>query len=524
MKKVFLTMTVAALCFAGCSKDESAPAAGDKQVRIDPTIVSRATEVDFEAGDRIGLTIAASEAELGSENNCLTFDGASGVFASDLKWFTKEGVSADLAAYYPYEEAGVPTTFAVKADQTAAADYTASDFMTAFKTGVEPTAAAVGMTFRHRMTKLLIKVNNTTGTKVAKVIVGNFYGTGTVDVAAGTVAAASDAGKIDAAANVVEADKTYRVLVVPQSAALTVTVEMADGKSMTQNQTMTELKSGGQYSVELEVADDSLDVTISGDIENWTDEGTIEPEPVVAFEEGETSFTYDGETYGFKTLADGNTWMTENLRYVPAGKTVSPTDFSENTGIWYPCETLFDGTAVTVNPKTDAETIAAQGYFYTIAVALGVPELNATNTKAFEGARGICPTGWHIPTVAEWIGLVGHCSDASMVDTSAPYYDATDKGAKLSVLNSAEVGFNIIPVSYVNGGTKYQNTVMNKTDKENYLYGYPSMGYYACSSGRSDKQMYAAMLSNMANKSTLSVGYNNLPNGISVRCVRDTAK
>lgn len=94
-------MTIAALGFAGCSKEESAPFAGEKQVRIDPTIVSRATEVDFETGDRIGLTIAASDAALGSENNCLTFDETTGVFSSDLKWFSKEGATASLAAYYP---------------------------------------------------------------------------------------------------------------------------------------------------------------------------------------------------------------------------------------------------------------------------------------------------------------------------------------------------------------------------------------------------------------------------------------
>ncbi len=527
MKKVFLTMTVAALCFAGCSKDESAPAAGDKQVRIDPTIVSRATEVDFEAGDRIGLTITASEAELGSENNCLTFDGASGVFASDLKWFTKEGVSADLAAYYPYEEAGVPTTFAVKTDQTAAADYTASDFMTAFKTGVEPTAAAVGMTFRHRMTKLLIKVNNTTGTKVAKVIVGNFYGTGAVDVAAGTVTAASDAGKIDATANVVEADKTYRVLVVPQSAALTVTVEMADGKSMTQNQTMTELKSGGQYSVEIEVADDSLDVTISGDIENWTDEGTIEPEPVVEFEEGETSFTYDGETYGFKTLADGNTWMTENLRYVPAGKTPSA-DPKVESGMWYPQQVVEKDGAYAAQVSTDAAYVARVGYYYDFCTAVGIAEITAENSTTFEGAQGICPKGWHIPTVDELTALVAAYKSAD----GKTYWSDLDKDG----FNTTLIQLRSKNTSAVNGaysstlnaqthefsGGWLMSSTANTTNSNNYKVNE--------STGAVTSQNKALMFLNTyvantgATNSSMSVSNASNFAGIPVRCVRDTAK
>ena len=520
-------MTIAALGFAGCSKEESAPFAGEKQVRIDPTIVSRATEVDFETGDRIGLTIAASDAALGSENNCLTFDETTGVFSSDLKWFSKEGATASLAAYYPYAEAGVPTTFAVKADQTAAADYTASDFMTAYKADVEPTAAAVGMTFRHRMTKLLLRVNNTTGTKVARVLVGNFIGTGKVDVAAGTVTADAAAEKIEAAANAVEADKTYRVLVVPQSAALTVTVEMADGKTVTQKQTMTELKSGGQYSVALELADDSFDVTISGDIENWTDEGTIEPEPVVDFEEGGTSFTYAGATYGFKTLADGNTWMTENLRYVPAGKTPSA-DPKEEAGIWYPQAVVETDGTYAAAVSTDADYIARVGYYYDFRTAVGVDAITAENSTSFEGAQGICPSGWHIPTGAEFTALVAAYKSS---DGKTYWADLDEAGFNTTLIQlrmrntTAQTGSWSTAVnaqSHEFSGGWLMSSTANTTGGNNYKVNETT--------GAVTSQNKALMFLNtyVANTgaTNVSMSVSNASNfaGIPVRCVRDTAK
>ncbi len=39
--------------------------------------------------------------------------------------------------------------------------------------------------------------------------------------------------------------------------------------------------------------------------------------------------------YKTVTLKDGRTWMAENLRYVPEGKTPS-SDPAEEAGIWYP--------------------------------------------------------------------------------------------------------------------------------------------------------------------------------------------
>ena len=56
----------------------------------------------------------------------------------------------------------------------------------------------------------------------------------------------------------------------------------------------TDLVQGGQYSVNIRVLPDNIIVTLSGEIENWTDEGEIKgDEPEVPFEEHDGYFIYD---------------------------------------------------------------------------------------------------------------------------------------------------------------------------------------------------------------------------------------
>lgn len=141
--------------------------------------------------------------------------------------------------------------------------------------------------------------------------------------------------------------------------------------------------------------------------------------------------TYGGVDYKIKWLADGNLWMCENLRFVPEGITPSD-DPTVEAGMWYP-------NALSSEAKTSPEDIAKYGYLYSTPVAFGVAEINAENYNTFEGCQGICPDGWHIPSLAECQGLI----DA--------YYDETQKGALFAVL--AEAGF-----SSDLGGFRMKNT------------------------------------------------------------------
>ena len=117
---------------------------------------------------------------------------------------------------------------------------------------------------------------------------------------------------------------------MPGTAKLQLVVALSNGKKVTQPLAEMTLKSGGQYTINARIVADDMIVSASGEIENWTDEGEIEfegegttEELPVEFTEHDGYFMYDGVKYKTVVLADGNTWMAENLRFIPRGRTVS---------------------------------------------------------------------------------------------------------------------------------------------------------------------------------------------------------
>lgn len=107
--------------------------------------------------------------------------------------------------------------------------------------------------------------------------------------------------------------------------------------------------------------------------------------------------------YNTVTLTNGTTWMAEPLIYLPKGLTPS-TDPTADSHVWYPYEITTEGATVAT---TDEKAIKELGYLYDLQAAFGGKEITDTNLTSFEGAQGICPKGWHIPTHLEYFNLVG---------------------------------------------------------------------------------------------------------------------
>lgn len=232
----------------------------------------------------------------------------------------------------------------------------------------------------------------------------------------------------------------------------------------------------------------------------------------------------------------GNYWMTENLRYVPEGQKISgapePSTGSdtksdnESDKVWYPYST--DGTKTTA--LTDEASIKKLGLLYSAAFALGVNEIDENNYNKLEKAQGICPEGWHIPSRTELVGLCAATTKgdgetaAPAINENAVFYDASLKNATVAKAN--EAGFNFTFSGFVNNGT-YSNLVIDNSvcDVEAY-YGNPRMSYYLGSTGyKSTKQLQVFAMFTTFSKTImygkLSAGYNNLTNGVAVRCVMD---
>lgn len=547
MKRILAFATLAAMLTTACVKEEGPNASGPRNIVIDPTVLemskttasaqTRATDVDFETGDAIGLTITmASDGSKHADN--ARFSYGNGKFTSDdnLIWYEDIGLVSNLAAYHPYADA-VPTEFTVKADQSGD-NYTLSDLMIATKEGVTPTIDATNMTFYHQLTKLVININNQSGGQIKAVAIQGTVPTATVDVAAKSVEVKAGVAASDILANVRTANAQYYAIVVPQTVApkLAVTVDLGGvEKVLTQTYKQIDLKKG-QYTVAIQVTSDRIDVTMTGDIEDWTDNGSLTPDDgeEVPFEEFDDHFMYAGERYALVTLKDGRKWMAENLRYVPKGMTVSTDPTNNDAAIWAPYSS--DGTTCT--PLADPTAVAAKGYLYAFETAFG-GAITPENSGTYEGAKGICPEGWHIPTQAEWIALVGktnkNAAGEDLTDTSAPYYDAGYQGGKISTLDAD--GFNFIRAGVrmratIAGAGSYSKNIYPASGGElsvNYLLSstlYKNVYSTAEPVQLTNIQYFAPMTLFHATNSPdgkLTVGYLGYKSGVSVRCIKDAA-
>ena len=461
MKKA-LALAACVLALAACNKmpgpDNPGGSGADgaqSAISIVP-VMTRATETAFENGDAIGLTVTRTSGVYAA-NQKLTYNGLE--FSSDLLWYPEGMDPATLAAYYPYA-ASAPASFTVALDQRGGTS--SSDFVSAFKEGVLPTASAVVMPFKHRLSKLVVAVTNNAGYTLESVV---FKGAvPTADIAADLTATASQsAGPADLTAFKID-DKTYTVILPPQTAVLTLAVNAA-GKEMQQKLAEATLAPGMKYTVNVIVNEDSIKIKLSGDIDDWDDGGELDPDNSnppsggTEFEENleEGWFVYHDARYEIVKLKDGKWWMARNLRYLPDGMTASTDVTAVTAGIFAPV--VSDGTAAVFS--TDPDVIAARGYLYQAEVALGLKVGDLTtvaSAEALEGVRGLCPQGWHIPTIADITGLVGKAVSPISTNSEAPYYNGTN--GSMQMLNADGFCMDAFGAVTIQDNTKTTGSLM----------------------------------------------------------------
>ena len=149
------------------------------------------------------------------------------------------------------------------------------------------------------------------------------------------------------------------------------------------------------------------------------------------------TITYAGETYKVINIG-GKWWMAENLRFLPEGKTASATPGDE-AGVWLPF------SIVNAKAVADSSLIATNGYFYDFFTATGLETpytIDSTEAgvlaqvAAVEGIQGICPTGWYIPTEADFVNICGESTvkfnyeSDLLKNAEAPFWNGTSGSAK----------------------------------------------------------------------------------------------
>ena len=544
MKKIGFILVAVAAVFTACNKAPESPDSISGNITISP-LLTRASDTSFDNGDRIGLTIIKNtdgEGETFVENSPMEF--ADNEFTGNLQWYSESDVASTFIAYYPYDASGTPATFSVQTDQSKGTS--SSDFIIGIEENITPTASAVGMTFRHVFSKIVIDMTNDTGSDITSVVLSGSKTTADINVAesAVSVSASSEAANVTAyeAVN----DESYSAILVPQEVSLTLVVNTADSEEYTQKLELSSLAQGGMHRVTARISEESgLQVKVAGEIEDWTDEGEIGPggddQP------DESTIEYGGVTYKTVTLSNGQTWMAEPLRYVPDGMTVSNDPADDNAHIWYPYELTNEGEITAINATgasalTDEASIAEYGYLYDMYAALGGIEITADNCYNYEGAQGICPDGWHIPTRAEYLALCGYANklsdeESDTVDDTAIFFDDSYNGGKISLFD--EGGWN-----FVRSGFRQKNN-FNATGQYSRIqlypkntsledqYGTQAMTYILASTcykpitnsdGELTNIQYYGMMTTFTNQypeGRVTVGYTSICNGQQLRCIKD---
>lgn len=237
----------------------------------------------------------------------------------------------------------------------------------------------------------------------------------------------------------------------------------------------------------------------------------------------------DGNEYKIVKLADGRIWMAENMRLIPNGGIMTASsDITWLDPAFY-CPLVISADGSTFDFSRKDEDIKSQGLYYSTARAFGLEDdtqITIENAESFEGCQGICPNGWHIPTAAEMIALVGKCSNKDLTDTEAAYYDATLDNGSLEKLNADGANFKAYGAITVDNTAAVKGAMLKvlNADSSDFNTGYfiGSTVYQISKNtdGTLKNMQYYGFMPNVKN-GTMNVAYNNYRNGVSLRCIKD---
>ncbi len=223
----------------------------------------------------------------------------------------------------------------------------------------------------------------------------------------------------------------------------------------------------------------------------------------------------DGNVYRTVNIGD-QVWMAENLKYLPEVASPSTMVFGSRQGstirpLYY--VQGYDGSSVTDAKATT--NYSTYGVLYNWPAAMAGSVSSNANPS---GVEGVCPTGWHLPSNAEWTELKnylianGYNWDGSTSGDKTGKSLAATSGWQLSSNEGAvgndqqsnnSTGFTALPGGYRGNGGSFR--------------GIGSFGYW----WSAKKHSVASAISYSMHYSDLNWNSHGQEYGFSVRCVRD---
>jgi len=157
-----------------------------------------------------------------------------------------------------------------------------------------------------------------------------------------------------------------------------------------------------------------------------------------------THFCDSRDNHLYKFVAIGTqTWMAENLAYLPSVNAKS--DASASVAKYYVYN--YDGTDVATAKSSSYYTTYGVLYNWTAAM-----EGASSSTASPSGVKGVCPTGWHLPSSAEWATLETTADGASIAGTKLKSVSGWTAGGDTE---TDAYGFSALPGGYYHGSDFY---------------------------------------------------------------------
>lgn len=190
----------------------------------------------------------------------------------------------------------------------------------------------------------------------------------------------------------------------------------------------------------------------------------------------------DGNVYNTVTI-DTQVWMVENLK-VTKYLNSNPIPNINDSAQW-----SILTTGAYCNYDNNESYVTTYGRLY--------------NWYAVNDSRNICPTGWHVPTDADWSNLTNflggeNVAGAKLKETGTKHWRDPNAGA------TNETGFTALP-----GGSRYNSTFVTLT-----LYGF----WWSASEENQDSAWIRIM-----RRVSSDIGRfpDNKKNGFSIRCIKN---
>ena len=194
-------------------------------INIALSVETRATDIAYEAGDKVGIYVSYNESLYSKgnyvDNQCFILTDTAWTSSNKIYW-ADQTAKADFYCYYPYVvmEDARAFQFNVKSDQSVIDDYKSSDFLWGKTDNVFPSTAAVPIRTAHIMSKILLYLKAGDGFSDKEFAAANksvkmsgLKTNSTIDISSGSVNAIGEDGEMIP----YWTGEHYEALVVPQS-------------------------------------------------------------------------------------------------------------------------------------------------------------------------------------------------------------------------------------------------------------------------------------------------------------------